>query len=404
MKQLVQLALCLAVSTPVFAQRYLATEVTPPSVHLVDTQAGALFSYRVIDLAALGLNGVRDAARVGSEVWVSTNSGIHRFDATNFNFIASTPTGLNSPRGIQAVADGAWVTHDDGTLRKYDFTGTTLFQVPVLGARDVFLWNGELIVSSIANDRLHRYDLVGQHLGALTTTPLPAPNGKISLRPSTGNLLVGVTIRIAEINSAGQVVALHQAGIGEQSAEEMLDGRMIVLNHADATIFTPGQAFSFGNAVPTTNGRNFQSLAPFDTGGLEFNRFCPASANSTGSSVTLSARGTTSISDGSLYLDAFGGPANQFGMVVYGNGAPATPYGDGTLCLGTTPIGIVRTSSLGVFGMDGSRISMELPYSSFSPSAPVIVGSTWSFQYVYRDAASQTSQFNASDAIELTFQ
>ncbi len=83
-RQLLFALFATAAFTPtVQAQRFLLTEDHPASVRLVDANAGCLFEQAHFDLSVTTTPavGLRDAQRVGSEVWVSSARAIHRFDA-----------------------------------------------------------------------------------------------------------------------------------------------------------------------------------------------------------------------------------------------------------------------------------------------------------------------------------
>lgn len=401
-------ALCLTLVGTASAQRFLVVE-TPSRVHRVDVGAGPLFDYDYLDLTPDPVGLLWDAAPVGAEIWVSGNDGIARFDAASLTR-TGTITGAKGYAGIQPVAGGAWVVRMPGFFEKYDLTGNLVSSTQVPFPLDVFLLNGELLVSNDVNSSIDRYDLNGQPLGALTQPGLGAGIdfngfGYLALRPSNGNLLLVANLRIYEIDPvSGTLLGEYQAGMFEQSALGLEDGRVLSLNAADASVFDPDAPVDFGATVPTTESRSFRYASRLDAGVPDARRFCTAGVNSTGVGALVSVLGTKRVADGSLWLDAVHGPSATFGLFVYGAPGVSSPFGNGELCLDPSGPGVVRTDTVGLFDANGSRLLVELPYADFPPSAPIVPGSTWAFQYVYRDAAAGGAEFNATDAIALTFE
>ncbi|MEM6673525.1 MAG: hypothetical protein AAF726_11835 [Planctomycetota bacterium] len=130
---------------------------------------------------------------------------------------------------------------------------------------------------------------------------------------------------------------------------------------------------------------------------------CAGRANSTGASAALTARGSTAVAANDLAFDVVGLPAGSVGyllMATSRNQVPGLGGGDGDLCLGGT-ISRVLTA-LGTADALGTR-AVTLDSGALPPSAVLIPGSTWSFQWWYRDAnPSPTS--NTTHAVELLFE
>ena len=126
--------------------------------------------------------------------------------------------------------------------------------------------------------------------------------------------------------------------------------------------------------------------------------FCFGFPNSTGSSATLSNLGTTSLSANDFL--AFGGsyPANQFGILIYGQGQTFNLLGNGILCVDTSPtlyrLSIFQSDIFGSF-------NVPVDYNNLAPGSSFSAGETWNWQTWYRDNVGLG--FNFSDAISVTF-
>lgn len=139
-------------------------------------------------------------------------------------------------------------------------------------------------------------------------------------------------------------------------------------------------------------------IAVTDQGCGATTTYCLGATNSTGNSAGLVNLGTASI--GANDFLAFGGgyPANQFGILIYGQGATFTPLGNGTLCVSTSP----TLFRLTIFQADlfGS-FNVPVDYNNLAPGSAINAGETWNWQTWYRDTVG--AGFNFSDAISVTF-
>lgn len=131
-------------------------------------------------------------------------------------------------------------------------------------------------------------------------------------------------------------------------------------------------------------------------------RHCAANANSGGQASSLHFYGTGSITGELTRLTADNLPTNQFGIFFYGQGQAQTPFGDGLLCVAQQ---LTRIPTVNLSGV-GGRAWMDLDFGSYplgSGPSSIAPGSSWSFQYWYRDPAAGAAGFNTSDALELVF-
>lgn len=126
-------------------------------------------------------------------------------------------------------------------------------------------------------------------------------------------------------------------------------------------------------------------------------RYCIASPNSVGSGAHIYAGGSVSVTANDLMLYSSPVP-DQPGLFFYGTTQVQVPFGDGALCIGGQ-IYFIYPPIMGI-----ANLAMQtVDYPSLPAGGQPLAGSTWNFQYWYRDPAFGGAAFNASDGLELTF-
>ncbi len=130
----------------------------------------------------------------------------------------------------------------------------------------------------------------------------------------------------------------------------------------------------------------------------EAQNYCTATPNSSGLAARLSANGSNSIQRNDLSVWCTGLPSGVNGYMVYATGQASVPFGGGTLCI----------SGLRHFmpmqAANGTVVQRLVDYTG-SPSlgGAITAGSTWNFQFRYRDPGAAGAAFNLSDGLSLTF-
>jgi hypothetical protein len=106
--------------------------------------------------------------------------------------------------------------------------------------------------------------------------------------------------------------------------------------------------------------------------------------------------GDGTISVNNLQLSCSGCPSNVNGLFFYGQGQQMGTLGNGFLCVQNNlhRLPVVQT---GIFG------DADYNFDVNAPPAVVTAGSTWNFQFWYRDVAGGGALYNASDALHVTF-
>ena len=81
-----------------------------------------------------------------------------------------------------------------------------------------------------------------------------------------------------------------------------------------------------------------------------------------------------------------------------GAGTDSTPYGNGTLCVGG-PLFRFSPGLIGAGGIAGQPVD----YTTLPAAGAITVGSTWRFQFHYRDHAGGGAFFNLTEGLEILF-
>ncbi len=133
--------------------------------------------------------------------------------------------------------------------------------------------------------------------------------------------------------------------------------------------------------------------------------YCTAAPNSAGAGARMYSRGSTSISAADFGVGIVGGVAGQPGLFYYGPNQVEIPFGEGFRCVGAGSSGIFRLPPPQIvdgLGFAEYAVDFTSPPAGSGPGK-ISVGSTWNFQFWYRDPAAGGAGFNLSDGIAATF-
>jgi hypothetical protein len=128
--------------------------------------------------------------------------------------------------------------------------------------------------------------------------------------------------------------------------------------------------------------------------------YCSSTPNSNGTAASMGHLGSTVVSANDFQITAQGAFPNVPGLFFYGPDETATPFGDGTLCVGG-PIARFDAVNTDATGAASHAVAYSAPPL---PSALITAGSTWKFQFWYRDPAGTVAQFNLSNGLSVTFE
>lgn len=137
----------------------------------------------------------------------------------------------------------------------------------------------------------------------------------------------------------------------------------------------------------------------FDPSGDGPSTYCDANVNSSGAAADIHFVGSTSIAANDLMLEAGPAPANSLGVFFYGSTSSNTPFGNGILCVGA-PHQRIGPAPTDASGYAAHAFDANLPHAALGP---VTAGSTWYFQYWFRDPAGGGAGFSTSGALEVEF-
>lgn len=131
--------------------------------------------------------------------------------------------------------------------------------------------------------------------------------------------------------------------------------------------------------------------------------FCSSTPNSTGSPATIASRGDCTVANNAFVLEATG-VTDQPGVFFYGAnqvaGGAGTPFYNGLQCVGNGQV-----FRLDVVVGGGGTATYTVDFTNPPAMAGTITpGSTWNFQYWFRDPAGGGQFADLSDALEVTFQ
>ena len=127
--------------------------------------------------------------------------------------------------------------------------------------------------------------------------------------------------------------------------------------------------------------------------------YCVSLPNSSGSPALMGWSGVPSVALNNLVLEVGGAPALQFGIFYYGSQRVAIPFGNGLRCVGGQlfRLPVVQTDAQGVAQ---HALDLENPPQ---PEGEIEPGSTWNFQFWFRDPPAGGAGFDLSDGLTVPF-
>lgn len=131
--------------------------------------------------------------------------------------------------------------------------------------------------------------------------------------------------------------------------------------------------------------------------------YCTSTNNSTGVPAALFVGGSLSVQQNDLTLTVTQCPTHSFGLFFYGSGAGRFPLGDGVLCVSPFAPGLFRLMPILSTDANGQAI-MAVDIPTLSGPGAIQAGSTWNFQFWFRDSVSGGAGSNLSSAVRATFQ
>jgi hypothetical protein len=139
---------------------------------------------------------------------------------------------------------------------------------------------------------------------------------------------------------------------------------------------------------------------PATSAGTAYN-YCSSTPNSFGTAAVIGYTGSLAVTDGTFQLTVTGCPPNaaSYGMFTCGQSQYNVPFGAGTLCIRPFNPGINR---MPVQALAPGVISHDVLLDA-GAAAMFQPGSSWNFQFWYRDPNAGGTCFNLSDGLHVDF-
>ncbi len=128
--------------------------------------------------------------------------------------------------------------------------------------------------------------------------------------------------------------------------------------------------------------------------------YCPISPNSAGTGAVIASTGSTSIGAADFSVTVSGAIPNKYGIFFYGGDQDQAPFGEGVRCVKQPFYRLNPLILLDASGGGSKAIDFQNPPQ---PQAKINPGSTWNFQFWFRDPALGGSGFNTSNGLSVSF-
>lgn len=287
--------------------------------------------------------------------------------------VPDAPPGL-SYVDVDAGNEFTAVLRSDGQIFLYGHLPNGLGSIPELppGRRYVRISAEHFSISALRDDGqivAWGWDFYGQN----TVPPLPPGRYYVDVATSGSHTIAR--------RSDGAAAAWGWNGMGQ----------------TDVPPLAPGQACSGVAAAwwvsaistqPATSGSTSVYCAPG----------APNSVSPGGAVLELAGNANHEFNNSLLAVRDV--PPNNLGLYLYAPQQANVPFGNGVLCLGG---GLQRIQPPAFSDASGRAVRfLDLQSEALSTGAGAIApGSTWNFQYWYRDPAAPPAQFNLSSAIQV---
>ena len=130
--------------------------------------------------------------------------------------------------------------------------------------------------------------------------------------------------------------------------------------------------------------------------------YCTSTANSSGNAATIGWLGTTSLARNDFVLTVDGAPRAHSGIFFYGQDALQQPLADGFLCISPFTPGLFRLYPAVRIDPAGHG-ERPLDFGALHGLGQITAGSTWRFQFWFRDWAAGGTGSNLSNGLRADF-
>jgi hypothetical protein len=127
----------------------------------------------------------------------------------------------------------------------------------------------------------------------------------------------------------------------------------------------------------------------------------PLTPNTVGPGAVISLGGSTSVSANNAVLQVSGGPPGHLGIFYYGPEQTINPVACGNNLVGGH---IQRIGTAVLFDASGNAsLPVDWTQPPFQGVNAIVPGSSWNFQFWFRDACGGVPSTNDSNAMHITF-
>lgn len=131
--------------------------------------------------------------------------------------------------------------------------------------------------------------------------------------------------------------------------------------------------------------------------------YCAANLNSNGTAASLTMTGTSSIGDNNMTLVCQAASPNRPGIYFYGPNQISVPFGEGVRCVGGSIFRVPPAIITDGAGTASKALDFNSPPTGGGGAGAILPGSTWNFQFWYRDPPGGASGFNLSEGLSVDF-
>lgn len=306
------------------------------------------------------------------EAWATLDSTVTVVDVDN----TAEPAGAGFPMAVGHFVLGYKVTNIGGGQHRYEYALQNLTSDQSGASFSIPLNCGGLNITDIF------FRDVNHHSGS------PYSNTDWTATVDGSSITWEVTQTFAQNANANALRwgTLFNFGFTADSGPSM--------TNAAIGLFKPGPVSALNAAVEGPCGGAVCGV----------NTYCVSTPNSFGILVgaNIGSSGSTSIGANDLVLEVDTAPPGQFGLFYYGAIQAQTPFGNGFRCIDGEVFRLNPPTNADNLGLN----SNALDYSQAPMNAgngAITAGSTWNFQYWFRDPMGGGALFNLSDALEVTF-
>ena len=129
--------------------------------------------------------------------------------------------------------------------------------------------------------------------------------------------------------------------------------------------------------------------------------YCTSTPNSTGARAMVGCANNFSVCQNQMCLSVFDVPADVTGLFFYGGKPTQVPMANGFLCVSPFHPGLYRLPTVKTDIYNSAHLQLDFP--TLPAAGKIKAGSTWYFQFWFRDPLAGGAGSNFSDGVKITF-